>query len=44
MRHFENPYDDYNGSEVYVDKDKIKSLIQRYVKDILNSDYKNGKK
>lgn len=44
MRYFENPYEDYNNSTaVHVDKDKIKSLIQRYVKEIiLKSNYEDG--
>lgn len=43
MRYFENPYEDYNNSTaVHVDKDKIKSLIQRYLKDIFKSNYEDG--
>ncbi|KAG5678731.1 hypothetical protein PVAND_008379 [Polypedilum vanderplanki] len=41
MRHFINPYPDYNGSGSYsgIEVDKIKSLIQSYVNKILQ--YKN---
>jgi hypothetical protein len=37
MRHFENPYGDYNNSQVIVDKNKIKGLIRNYVKSILQA-------
>lgn len=37
MRHFENPYLDYNGAQVVIDQDKIKGLIQHYVETILQA-------
>lgn len=35
QRFFVNPYDDYNGQNVNIDKDRIRNLIKSYVKTIL---------
>lgn len=37
MRYFENLYSDYQGGDVYINRDKIKSLIQHYVKSTLQT-------
>lgn len=43
MRYFENPYEDYNGGEAVIDKDKIFQLIEKYVNQILHSkNFKDG--
>lgn len=34
-RYFENPFEDYKGQEVQIDKNHIRNLIQTYVADIL---------
>lgn len=37
MRHFGNPYPEYNGAQVVIEKEKIKGLIGHYVKSILQA-------
>lgn len=35
QRYFDNPFEDYNGQEVSIDKNRIRNLIRNYVADIL---------
>lgn len=35
QRYFDNPFEDYNGQEVSIDKTHIRNLIKNYVADIL---------
>jgi hypothetical protein len=43
MRHFVNPYPDYNGSNLAIDSNQIENLIQHYVEQILqNQTYNDG--
>lgn len=44
MRHFVNPYPDYNGTNVELKTEEIKRLIQEYVNKILNNkNWEGGK-
>lgn len=35
QRYFDNPYEDYKGEEIHIDKNHIRNLIKNYVTDIL---------
>lgn len=37
QRYFNNPYEDYNGQPVEVDKNYVRSLIKTYVKQIVEN-------
>lgn len=43
MKHFANPYRDYDGSNVTIDSVKIKGIVENYVEKILgNKNYSDG--
>lgn len=41
QRYFDNPYDDYNGQPVEVDKDYVQNLIKTYVKKIIENTHRS---